>query len=129
MIWLLKFVVLLGGRNFARKALVSSSHVVMHPEGKEWSHALALSLNEKGNNCNLIASVETPVSFSVAHTFKNTERCMLGSSSEVPLNWDYCTMEIRDGLSSKLWTFMLGRVILEAMPWTPGVTKSRSIVL
>ena len=58
----------------------------MHPEGKECSHALALSLKEKGNNRNLIALVETPLSFNVLHTSKSAERCRLGSSSEVPPN-------------------------------------------
>ena len=80
----------------------------MNPEGKECSHALVLSLNEKGNKYNRITSVETPLSFNVSHTSKNTERCKLGSSSGVPLNWDHCTMEIRADLCSKLWASMLG---------------------
>jgi len=101
----------------------------MHPEGKERSHALPLSLNETGNNLNLIASVKTLLSFNMSHTSKNTERCKLGSSSGVPLNWDCYTTKIRDNLSSKLWASTLGQAILEAMPWTLGVTTSRSILL
>jgi len=108
---------------------VSSSHVVMHPEGKECSHALALSFNEKGNNHNCITSIVTPLSFNVLHTSTNTERCKLGSSSGVPPNWDCFTMKIRAGLSLKLWASTLGRVRLEVMPWTPGVTKSQNILL
>jgi len=135
-IWFCKLTVLLGGKNFGRKTLVHSSHVVTHSshvvthtEGKEWSHDLALSLNEKGNNSNLIASVETPLSFSTSHTSKNTERCRLGSPSEVPLNWYCCTIEIRADLSSKLWAPTLAQVILEEMPCTPRLTKSRGVLL
>jgi len=97
---------------------------MMHPKGKECGYAVALSLNEKGNNHNRIALVETPLSFNVSHTSKNTERCKLGSSSGIPPNWDCCNMEIRAALSSKLCASTLSRAILDAMPWTPGVTKS-----
>jgi len=38
-------------------------------------------------------------------------------------------MEIRTGLSSKLFAFTFGWGMLEAMPWMPGVSKSRSILL
>ena len=85
-IWFLKLVVLLGGKNFVRRTLVSSSHVVMHPRGKECSHALALSFKEKRSNCNVIAPVETPLSFNVSHTSENIERCGLVSSSGVAPN-------------------------------------------
>jgi len=37
--------------------------------------------------------------------------------------------EISAGLSSKLFAFTLRRAMLEAMPWTPGVTKSLRILL
>jgi len=118
-IWFLKLAVLFAGMNFTRKTLVSLSHVVMHSEGKELSHALGLSLSEKGNSCNGIASIETPLSFNVSHTSKNIERCKLGSSNGVSLNWDCCTMEIRANLSLKLWAFTFGPAILEAMSSTP----------
>jgi len=36
----------------------------MHPKGKEYSQAIALSVNEKGNSPNLIASIEKALSFS-----------------------------------------------------------------
>jgi len=127
-IWFLKLVILLDGKNLARKALVSSSHVLINPEGKECSHAHALSLSEKGNNHSQMASVETLLCFNVPHTSKKTERCMFGSSKVVPPNWDHYTMEMRVGLSSKLFVLTLGWAILEAMPWTLGVTKSVSIL-
>jgi len=76
-----------------------------------------------------MATVETPLSFNMSHNSKNTEMCKLGSSSGVPPNWDYCTKEIRAGLSSKLWAFTLDRAILQVIPWTPTVTKSQSILL
>ena len=56
-------------------------------------------------------------------------RCV---SSGIPIGallWDYCTMEIRAGLSSKLFASMLERVMLEAMPWTPRAMKSRNVLL
>jgi len=72
-------------------------------------------------------SVKTLLSFNVSHTSKKTKRCKLGSN-RVPPNWNYCAMEIRDGLSSKLFACTLGWVMLEAMPWAPGVTKSLSVL-
>ena len=101
-IWVLKLTVLLGEKNFVKKTLVRSFHIMMHLEGKEYNHALALSLREKGNSRTRITWVKTPLSFNVSHTSKNAERCKLGSSSRVPPNRDCCTMEIRDGMSSKL---------------------------
>jgi len=122
-IWFLRLDILLGEKNFVRKALVSSSHVVMHSEGKKLSHALALSPSKKGNSCNQITSLETPLSFNVLHTSKNTERCKLGSSKGFLPNWDCWTMEIRANMSSKLCGSTFGQAMLEAMPWTPEVTK------
>jgi len=74
----------------------------MHPNGKECNQALTVSLNEKGNKRRRIASVETPLSFNASHTSKKTERCSFRSSKGVPPNWDYCTIEMSAGLSSKL---------------------------
>jgi len=85
-IWFLTLAILLGGKNLARKTLVSSSHVVIHPDGKECSQALALSLSEKGNNHTRIASMETPLSFNMSHTSKKTERCKFEASKGVPSN-------------------------------------------
>jgi len=113
----------------ARNALVNTSQVVIHPDGKECNQALALSLNEKGNKCNRMASVESPLSFNVSHTSKETERCRFGSSKEVPPNWDCCTVGISAGLSLKLLASIVGRAMLEAIPWTPGVIKSRGVLL
>jgi len=64
----------------ARKALVSSSHVVIDHGGRECSHALALSLSENGNRCREIASVVAPLISKVSHTCRNTEKCKLGFS-------------------------------------------------
>jgi len=50
--------VLLGGKNLERKALVSPSQVVMGPDEKEISHALALSLRDDENKCRWIASLD-----------------------------------------------------------------------
>jgi len=47
---------------------VSSSYVVMHLGGKERSHALSLSLSEKGNSRNRMTSLETPLHFNASHT-------------------------------------------------------------
>ena len=74
-IYFLKLAILLRGKNWARKAIVSASQVVMHPYGKECNQALTLSLNEKGNKRRQIASLETQLSFNVSHTSKKTERC------------------------------------------------------
>ena len=73
MVWFLRLAVLVRGKNFTRKALVNSSHVVMHPRSKEWSHALTLFLSEKGKSNNQIISVETLLSFKMSHTSKNTK--------------------------------------------------------
>jgi len=68
-IWFLKFAVLLGGKNLARKAFVNSSHVEIDPGGKECSHALALSLNENENRRRRMASVYASFIFRVLCTF------------------------------------------------------------
>jgi len=83
---ILKLAVLLSRKNLVRKALVSSSHVEIHPEDKECSHALALSPSEKGNNHSWMASMRTPLSFNVSHTTKKAEMCKFGFSKEVPPN-------------------------------------------
>ena len=75
-----------------------------------------------------MALVETPLSFNVSHTSKKTNSCELRSSNGVPPNWNCYTMEIRVGLSSKLFASILGRAMLELMPGTPRVTKSRSVL-
>jgi len=125
-IWFLKLDILLGRKNFAKKTLVSSSLLVMHPGGKEWSDAVTLSLSEKGNSRYRIASIETLLSFNVSHISNNTERYKLGHSNGVPPNWNCCTMEMRANLSLKFWASTFGRAILEANPWTPEVTNSKA---
>jgi len=72
-IWFGKVAVLLGGKNLARKAFVSSSHVVIDPGGKECSHALALSLSENRNKRRRMASVDAPLIFRVSYTSRTTE--------------------------------------------------------
>jgi len=113
----------------ARTALVNSSQVVMHPDGKDCNQALALSLKEKGNRRRQITSMETPLSFNISHTSKKTERCRFGSSKGIPPNWDCCTIEMSADVSLKLLASIVGRTMLEAIPWTPIGTKSRSILL
>jgi len=103
--------------------------MVIHPKGKECNQALALSLSKKGNDRSRMALVETLLSFNVSHTSKKTEMCKFGYSRGVPPNWDCCTMEMRADLSSQLFASTLGRAMLEAIPWTPGITKSLSILL
>ena len=70
----------------ARKTLVSSSHVVIEPRVKEWSHNYALSLREKVNKCKHIASMEATSIFKVSHTSRKTDRCKFGSFMGVPPN-------------------------------------------
>jgi len=55
-----------------------------------------------------MASVDTPLSFNLSHTSKKTERRKFGSSNGVPPNWDCCNIDIRAGLSSKLFASMVG---------------------
>ena len=69
-----------------RKALVSSSHVVIHPKAKNEAKLLPYPLSEKGNKCSRMASVETSFSFNVSHTFEMTEGCRFDSSKGVPQN-------------------------------------------
>jgi len=38
-------------------------------------------------------------------------------------------MDTSAGLNSKLFTSMAGLIMLDDMPWTPGVMKSRSVFL
>jgi len=121
--------ILLGGKNLTRKTFLNLSHAVMHPGGNEWSHAHALSLCEKGNRHKLITSVETPLSFNMSPTSKKTERCKFGSSNGLPPNWDYCNIDIRAGLSSKLFASMASPAMLEEMPWTPKAMKPQSVLL
>ena len=100
MIWFLKLVILLCGKNFTRKTLVSSSHAVIDPRDREWSHTLALSLSEKGKKWWRIASVEAPLIFNMSHT----SRKMRGASWEPPLvscqtdivaPWNECRLELK----------------------------------
>ena len=125
-IWFLKLPILLGGKNFARKALVDLSQVVMHPEDNKCNQALTLSANEKGNRRRQIASMETPLGLAYQ---KRTERSRFVSSKGVSPNWDYCTVNMSAGLSSKLLASTVGRAMLEAIPWTIRVTKSQRIFL
>jgi len=87
-IWLRRLAVLLGGKNHARKAFMSSSHVEIDPGGSELSHALALSLNENGNKHKRIAYVEAPFIFNVSQTSNKIDRCKFASSIEDPPNCD-----------------------------------------
>jgi len=100
----------------ARNALINSSQVLMHPDGKECNQALALSLNEEGKKCRRIVSLETPLSFNVSHTSRKIERCRFRSSKGVLPNWDCCTIEISVGLSLKLLASTAMQAMLEAIP-------------
>jgi len=112
----------------ARNSLVNSTQVVIHPNGAECNQALALSLNEKGNKCNQMASMETPLSFNMSHTSKKSERCRFGSSKGVLLKCDCYTMEMSASLSSKLLASTVGQAMLEVIPSNPRVTKSLSVL-
>jgi len=101
---------------------VSSSHVVVNPRGKEWSHAHALSLREKGNKCRCIASLAAPLIFKVSQTLRNTKRCRLGSFKSALSNYDCYIMEMSASFSSKLLAGMRGIVILGVWLWATGVT-------
>jgi len=89
-----------------------SSHVVINPGSSECSHALALSLSENGNRHRRMASVEAPLIFRVSDTSKNTKRCKFGSSIGEPPNWDFRTMQMSAGFSSKLLATTGGIVML-----------------
>ena len=123
MFWFLRLGVMFGGKNFARKTLMSSSHVMMHPGGKEWSHTLSLSLGTNGNNCNWMALMETPLSFNVSHTSKNTKKCKLESSNGVP-PIGIITHGNKSHLQLKVACFYIWSSNGREMLWTYGVTKS-----
>ena len=93
----------------------------MYPNGQVRSHALTLSLKEKGNKRRWLASLEAPLIFMVSHTSKKIERYKLGSSMGVPPNCDCFTIEIRVDLNLKLLVVTSGLVMLGVMSWTPGV--------
>jgi len=67
--------------------------------------------------------------FNVSQTSKKIERWRLGSSISEPPNCDCWTIDIRDGLHSKLLTSTVGLAMLEDILWTPGVMKSQSVLL
>ena len=71
-IWFLRLVVLLDGKNLARKTFVSSSHIVIDSRGYECSHVLTLSLSENGNRHMWMASVRPR--WSSRHTPLKTPR-------------------------------------------------------
>src|ERR1051325_8361037 len=76
----LSIAVLLGGKYLVKKTFFNSSQVVIEFEGRDWSQARALSLKEKGNRRNRIASGFTPFAFTVSAYCTNTNRCKFGSS-------------------------------------------------
>ena len=76
-----------------------------------------------------IASVDTPFNFNVSQTSKKIDKWRLGSSNGEPPNCDCWTMDMSADLNSKLLTSTVGRAILDEIPWTPGVMKSRSVLL
>ena len=78
--------------------------MVMGPVGNEWSQAHALFLREIWNMRGFIASVEASLIFKVSHTLRKAVSCKFRSSLGVPRNWDYCTMDISDGLTSKFFS-------------------------
>ena len=77
-IWALSISVLLGGKYRAKKTFFNSFHVVTELDGRDWSQALALSLNENGKRRSLIASELTPFAFAVSaycKTLTNVGSC------------------------------------------------------
>jgi len=63
-----------------------------------------------------VALVETLLNFNVSQTSEKIERCKFESSNGVPPSSDCCTIDLRVGLSSKLFPSMVGRVMLEEIP-------------
>jgi len=70
-----------------------------------------------------------PIYFNVSYNSKKIERCKLGSSIGELQNWDCWTIEMSTGLNSKLFTSTVGLAMLDEMPWTSRVMKSRSVLL
>ena len=128
MLWFLRLVVLLGGKNLARKALVTSSHVMMESSGSEWSHTCAWSLSENEKRRRWIAPMETPFNFSVSRTSKKIKKVKVRALHWWSSKLRYWTMETSIGLNLKLFTSTVGLAILDEMPWTPGVMKSWSVL-
>jgi len=64
----------------------------------------------------------------VSYTFEKTERYKFESSNGVPSSLDCCTIDIRAGLSSKLFNSKVSWAMLEEMPcsvllWSPPIPE------
>lgn len=113
LIWLLSKVVLLGGKYLAKKTFFNSSHVVMELDSKDYSHALALSLNEKGKICNRITSGLTPLAFTISAYCTNPDRWRFESSVGLPENWFCCTTCNSEDFNSKsFWSMAEAAMLL-----------------
>ena len=84
MISFLSLAVFEGGKYLARNFWANSFQVLIDPVGREFNQSLALSLKEKGNNLNLIASSDTPLYLKVAQISKKLVMCKLRSSIGPP---------------------------------------------
>jgi len=102
---------------------------VMESGGNEYSQERALSLRENRNRWRQIALMESMFNFNVSHTSKKIKRWRLGSSIGDPPNSVYWTIETSADYNSKLFTANVGLAMLEVIPWTFGVMKSRSVLL
>ena len=111
-IWALSIAILLGGKYRAKKTFFNSFQVVTELAGRDWSQALALSLNEKWKRRSLIALGLTPFALTVSAYCKNTDKCRLGSSVGLPENWFCCIAYNSEALSSKLFASIAGAAIL-----------------
>ncbi|KAI3810403.1 hypothetical protein L1987_20015 [Smallanthus sonchifolius] len=74
------------GKYSNRNFWARSSHVVIDPVGREFSHALALSLKEKGNIWRRIASFDTPFSLKVSQISRKFAMWECGSSSGLEMS-------------------------------------------
>jgi len=80
------FAIFKGGKYLLRNAMERASHMVNELGSSICSQSLALSFNEKGKSYNRIASVDTPLSLIVSNLVRKLRRCIVGLSSQCPLN-------------------------------------------
>src|SRR4051812_6958491 len=72
------------GKNFDKNLRIRVSHDVMTPEGSEFSHAFALSFNEKGKSRSRIESSVKFWNLKVEQISRKSFTCMYASSLSKP---------------------------------------------
>lgn len=125
-IWFIRTIVLLNGKYLARNAFLKSFQMVIELAGRESNHNLALSMSEKGNKHNHIASGATPLDFNVSASWINTFKCLLRFSVARLENWFYCRIYNKVDLSSKFPAAISGLTILVWDSLLEGKEKSLS---